>query len=378
MTNASETTILVLQGGGALGAYQAGAFEGLAQADIDVNWVAGISIGAINAALICGNEPENRLQALKGFWDQITSQLTANPWMSGDAVRQMHAAAASASVMMNGVPGFFKPRNPFEMMSFGGDPALSVYDTEPLRETLNTFVDFDYLNNAGPRLSVGAVDIETANFTYFDSANMRIGPEHIMASGALPPGFPPVEIDGRLYWDGGLVSNTPLQFVMQNLGHGAALIFQIDVFKARGARPKTMDEASQRAKDIQYSSRTRLTTDRYKQLQDVRLAAKRLAEKLPKDLQDDPDLMALQTFGPSCPITLMHLIHDQQAFENSSKDYEFSRITMTDHWTEGRDDMVHSLSHPDWIAREIGAEGLHVYDFTNDVPVPKNSATMDQ
>ncbi len=364
MPDIKETTILVLQGGGALGAYQAGAYEALSAAGYEPDWVAGISIGAINAALICGNEPDQRLAALEGFWGRITSRLAVAPPFLDPISRMIYGEAAAANVMATGVPGFFKPRLPISFAPLAPHPALSFYDTSPLRETLLEFVDFDYLNDNGPRLSVGAVDVETANFTYFDSKTITIQPEHVMASGALPPGFAPVEVDGRHYWDGGLVSNTPLHPVMNNLGHDPALIFQVDLFNSRDDVPATMADVAQRQKDIQYSSRTRLTTDHYRLLHDVRVKADRLASKLPKDLQDDPDLKALRAIGPDCPITLVELIHRRQNFESGAKDYEFSRLSMTQHWENGRDDVARTLDHKDWRARKIGQDGLQVFDLS--------------
>jgi NTE family protein len=197
-----ERNVLVLQGGGALGAYQAGAYEKLGQSDIVIDWVAGISIGAINAAIICGNPARTRVERLRAFWEEITSDLTFAPWMWGAKPRSMYSEMAAAEVALAGAPGFFRPRLPGALWPFAVRPALSFYDTAPLAATLNATVDFDYLNEKGPRLSVGATDIETGNFAYFDSTEMRLDARHIMASGALPPGFPPVGIDGHFYWDG--------------------------------------------------------------------------------------------------------------------------------------------------------------------------------
>jgi len=358
-----EQTILVLQGGGALGAYQAGAYEALASHDMQPDWVAGISIGAINAALVCGNTPDTRLARLHDFWTTVSSGLTLAPMIFGPITRAFYGEMAAASVMATGVPGFFRPRMPAAFSPFMPNPALGIYDTAPLRETLLRLVDFDYLNHGGPRLSVGAVDIETANFAYFDSAAMPIGPEHIMASAALPPGFAPVEIDGRFYWDGGLVSNTPLQFVMDNLSTDPVRIFQVDLFSARDGLPEVLNDVGQREKDIRFSSRTRLTTDRYLQLHNLRRAAKRLAEKLPEALRGDPDLAELLTIGPDCPITLVELIHRKQSFEGGAKDFEFSRDSMTRHWAEGVADVQHTLAHRKWKARNPGADGLQVFDL---------------
>lgn len=359
----AEQNILVLQGGGALGAYQAGAYEKLAQSKIEIDWVAGISIGAINAAIICGNPAETRAVRLRSFWEEITSDLTFTPWMWGAKPRSMYSEMAAAEVALAGVPGFFRPRLPVALWPCTVHPALSFYDTAPLAATLNATVDFDYLNEKGPRLSVGATDIETGNFAYFDSSKMQIDARHIMASGALPPGFPPVEIDARFYWDGGLVSNTPLQYVMENAATDALCIFQIDLFNARGEMPGDIQDVQQREKDIRYSSRTRLTTDRYRHLHNLRAAAERLAAKLPKEMRSDPDLALLREAGPDCPVTLVHLIHRREGFEGNSKDYEFSRLSMNEHWKAGSADVGRTLAHKKWKSREIGKDGLQVFDL---------------
>lgn len=359
----TEQIVLVLQGGGALGAYQAGAFQELTERDVAVEWVSGISIGAINAAIICGNPPERRIERLTRFWEKVSSGLPWALWTDNQRVRHVFTEFAAATVMATGAPGFFRPRPPADFWPFGSVRTLSVYDTSPLEETLRDLVDFDYLNTAGPRISIAAVDVETGNFANFDSRKIRIDVRHVMASGALPPGFPPVEIDGRFYWDGGLLSNTPLQYVMENAGVAPLCVFQIDLFSARGARPDDLADVQQREKDIQYSSRTRLTTDRYRQLHAIRAAADRLAKKLPEELRSDPDLALLRAAGPGCPITLAHLIHRKEGFESDAKDYEFSRLSMTEHWRAGAADVRRTLEHAQFKAREIGRDGLQVFDL---------------
>lgn len=358
-----ERNVLVLQGGGALGAYQAGAFQRLAEGERDIDWVAGISIGAVNAAVICGNPAENRVKKLATFWKNVTSELAYSDWMWGLSPSQIYSEFAAAESALIGIPGFFRPRPLMPFWPFAAKPALSVYDTGPLEETLNELVDFDFLNDAGPRLSIGAVDIETGNFAYFDSSRIRINVRHIMASSALPPGFPPVEIDGRFYWDGGLVSNTPLQYVMENAGAGPICIFQVDLFSARGALPENLAKVQEREKDIRYSSRTRLTTDRFKHLHEIRAAADRLAGKLPEKLRSDPDLAFLRAAGPSCPVTLVHLIRRNDRFGGGFKDYEFSRMSMIEHWTAGQLDVERTLSHDKWKARIVDKEGLQIFDL---------------
>lgn len=363
-TNPTPQNVLVLQGGGALGAYQAGAFDALSKAGHDPDWVAGISIGSINAALIAGNPKNKRAQQLRAFWEGSSDWLLAEPPADIAPMRNAFTEWASALVMMRGVPGFFSPRLiPPALMPAGSTGATSFYDTSALRDTLNELVDFDYLNTKGPRLSVGAVDIENGNFTYFDSATTEIRAEHIMASGALPPGFGAVEIDGRSYWDGGLVSNTPLQFILETAGADPLTIFQVDLFNAHGALPATMADVSQREKDIRFSSRTRLNTDRFRQLHDISAAAKRLKAKLPADMQDDVDLAKLCRVGPQGPVTLMHLIHRKESFEGASKDYEFSHISMKAHWAAGASDVTTSLSDPLWTARSQTPDTIAIFDF---------------
>ena len=357
MTQIPETTVLVLQGGGALGAYQAGAVEALCERGHTPDWVAGISIGAINAAILAGNPAERRIERLRAFWEICTAgpALSVPPWTP-------HAAAFDASLSAfvcatAGVPGFYRPR----LWSAG--PTASVYDTAPLRATLMDLVDFDWLNDHGPRLSLGAVDVETGNFAYFDSREVRIGPDHVMASGALPPGFAAVRIDGRSYWDGGLVSNTPLQYVLESQGTDPLVVFQVDLFNARGPVPGDLAGAQQREKDIRYSSRTRLTTDRFRQLDDLAFAARALRDRLPPAFRDDPDLQRLCDAGPGRPVTLVHLIHRRMAFEGAGKDFEFSRRSMQSHWAAGRADVDATLAMPGWATRQPAPHGLAVYDL---------------
>ncbi|EEB85060.1 DUF3734 domain-containing protein [Roseobacter sp. GAI101] len=362
-----ENNALVLQGGGALGAYQAGVFSALDEAGYDFDWIAGISIGAINSALICGNPKADRTSALQTFWKRITANLAMPTPFWPPAARRAYSELAAAEVTMMGAPGFFTARLPSALWPFASAPALSIYDTAPLKATLVEMVDFDRINSGDMRLCVGATDVETGNFIYFDSRNTRIDARHIMASGALPPGFPPVEIDGRFYWDGGLVSNTPLQFVMEEAeGDQPLCIFQIDLFDARSPVPANLIDVQQREKDIRYSSRTRLTTDRYRQLHALSAAAARLADKLPPALQNDPDLTLLRKAGPACPVTLVHLIHHKQGFEGSGKDYEFSRQSMSDHWAAGRKDVARTLTHETWTSRTVGTDGLQVFDIGTD------------
>ncbi len=364
-----EDCILVLQGGGALGAYQAGVFESLAKVYREPTWVAGISIGAINAALIAGNPAHARVGRLREFWDLVSSALPAPLLGANSHAREGLNEASANQVMLFGVPGFFKPRfPPAPFQPRGSLAAISYYDTAPLRDTLERLVDFDRINAGGVRLSIGAVNVRTGNFEYFDSSKQAIDARHIMASGALPPGFAPVEIDGEHYWDGGLVSNTPLQYVLDQPGKERRTVFQVDLFAARGALPATLAEVTEREKDIRFSSRTRMNTTNELDRQVIAQAAKRLIAKLPPKLRDDPDLRALAGVRCECAVDVVHLIYRHKHYETQSKDYEFSRLSMQEHWDTGRADMAHTLHDPRWLNRERSPHGVHVFDLTSDHP----------
>src|SRR5882724_13080732 len=286
-TPAKAMRVLVLQGGGALGSYQAGAFQALCRSGFEPEWVAGISIGAINSAIVAGNEPAKRVDRLKEFWDMVSSPVSWNPVTSGERARSLFNETSAALIATFGVPGFFTPRIPPAPLWPPGSPeAQSYYDTAPLKRTLERLVDFDRINDLKCRLSVGAVGVTSGNFRYFDNFEFRklgkkIGPEHIMASGALPPGFPSVEIEGEHFWDGGIASNTPLDYVLDEEVDRDLLIFQVDLFSARGQLPLSLLEASEREKDIRYSSRTRMNTDKNRQIHNARMAVRDLLGKLP-------------------------------------------------------------------------------------------------
>ncbi|MGZ5130338.1 MAG: patatin-like phospholipase family protein [Caldimonas sp.] len=371
----------MLQGGGALGAYQAGVYETLAAMRHTPDWIAGISIGAINAALIAGNPPERRVERLRDFWEGVSSF----PFGPQPLPAALHGATGTRDVvnetnatiaMLFGVAGFFAPRVPAAPFQPPGTAAaISYYDTEPLRQTLERLVDFDLVNSGSVRLSVGAVNVKSGNFTYFDSKHQRIDARHVMASGALPPGFPPIEIDGEFFWDGGLVSNTPLQYVLDHPGRRPRLVFQVDLFPARGEMPANLSEASEREKDIRYSSRTRLTTTYELRRQATLQAARRLVDKLPARLRDDPDAKALADLPIEPSVAVVHLIYRSKHYESLSKDYEFSRASMLEHWASGMADTQTTLEDPRWIERRLHAEGVHVYDVCADAPQPTKTIT---
>ncbi len=356
--------VLVLQGGGALGSYQAGVHDVLAAAGLHPDWVAGISIGAVNCALIAGNPPEKRAERMREFWFRVTERVDWPFPPLGDDMRSFMNKLSSMSSMMLGQPGFFEPRfpNPW-FQPRGSAEAISYYDTTPLKTTLEELVDFDLLNDGPVRLSVGAVNVESGNFIYFDNRQRRIGPKHIMASGALPPGFPPVEIEGEYYWDGGLVSNTPLSYVLRSSPELSTLIFQVDLFSSRGMRPRTLADVAERQKDIQYSSRTRLNTDLFRDIHRVRAALGHLLDKLPPEARKEPAVQEMEKLRNTSLVNIIHLIYQRRSYDADYKDYEFSRNTMLDHWKMGEHDMIRTLRHLDWLEPPDPRDGVKTHDI---------------
>lgn len=367
-----ERIALILQGGGALGSYQAGVYQALAEANLHPDWVSGISIGAINAAIIAGNEPEDRVPRLRDFWETITEtpanvSLFDNIPIHGDMVRSFVNQTRAMGTIFNGAPQFFTPRMPPPfLLPKGNSGASSFYDTSPLKETIDRLVDFDRVNSGRTRLSVGAVNVASGNFVYFDSPTHHIDARHIMASGALPPGFPAVEIDGESYWDGGIVSNTPLQWVLDSVPRHDTLAFQVDLWSARGELPRDITGVLVRAKDIQYSSRTRAATDQFKRLQKLRVAIRTLLEKLPDDLRHTPEAMALAAEGDHKHYNIIQLIYRARNYEGTSKDFEFSRRTMEEHWSAGYNDAVRTLRHPEVLTPPNGSSGVRTFDVAHD------------
>jgi NTE family protein len=361
-----ECVALLLQGGGALGAYQAGVYQALAETGLCPDWVAGISIGAINSAIIAGNHPDKRVEKLREFWELITSHPVAgwglgdqfSQFVRGDFQRQTYNQWAAGFALTAGATGFFKPRLPPPFFQPDGTTeATSFYDTGELKSTLERLIDFDRLGEE-VRLSVGAVNVRAGNFVYFDSAEQRIKPEHIMASGALPPGFPAVEIEGEFYWDGGLVSNTPLQWVVQQAEQRMdTLAFQVDLWSSRGELPHNLAEVATRQKEIQYSSRTRAMTDQFKKQQRIRNALADLLEKVPEALMVGEDAALLRRIADRKVYSIVHLIYRASAYEGQSKDYEFSRLSMEDHWRAGYNDTVRTLRHRAIFNRPPLSEG---------------------
>ena len=370
-----ECVTLLLQGGGALGAYQGGVYEALAEANIHPDWIAGISIGAINAAIIAGNPANSRVDRLREFWTHVTSSApwdwSCNPFgdlaRSDDTRNLLNQMSANLAVAC-GATGFFSARAVMPWLQPGGAlGATSFYDTSDLKRTLERLVDFDRLNAGMTRFSAGAVNVRTGNFVYFDTSTHKIAPEHVMASGALPPGFPAVEIDGEHYWDGGLVSNTPLQWVIESDPRRQdTLAFQVDLWSSQGALPRNLAEVATRHKEIQFSSRTRASTGQFKNVHRVQRALDALLRRLPPDFAENDDLKILKSVASDKVYNIIHLIYRAQNYEGHSKDYEFSRLSMQDHWRAGYHDAVRTLRHPEVLARPTSLDGVFTFDLDRD------------
>ncbi|MDN3987714.1 patatin-like phospholipase family protein [Zwartia vadi] len=370
---------LVLQGGGALGSYQAGVYEGLARAGIHPNWVAGISIGALNCAIIAGNPPEKRVEMLKGFWNAICSPPslpntlipdTANmfdqllpPW--GDMLKgiehTVRGSMAAMSALIKGQDNFFTPRM---LAPGGGTPdTTSFYDTAPVLATLERFADFDRINSGETRVSLGATNVATGNFVYFDSENIKLTPKHFLASGSLPPGFPATEIDGEYYWDGGCVSNTPLDYVLGVTPRKDTLVFQVDLWSARGPLPVDIFQVNERLKDIQFSSRTRSVTNMIDMAQKMRRIWFDTVARIPEKVRaNDPWFDEMMRHMMGARYNVIHLIYQNKHSEGHYKDYEFSAETKDQHWQSGLHDMHETLEHPECLAMPNEGENFVTFD----------------
>lgn len=368
-----ETIALCLQGGGALGSYQGGAYEALDAAGIRPDWVAGISIGAINAAIIAGNPPEDRVARLRAFWERVSIAtglpdvplpFAAASFFGDLAARSLAGFWNSSLTVLKGQSGFFQPRVPPPWArARGADGADSYYDTAPLRDTLNDLVDWQRIAKGDVRLSVGAVNVETGNFRWFDSRVDRIGPEHIMASGALPPAFAAVPVRGAgRFWDGGLVSNTPLEHVLDGSPRKDTLAFQVDLWSARGQRPADLLDVFERQKDIQYSSRTRAGTDRFARDQMLRHRVAAALAALPPGQRRRAPFAALADHGCDKVMNVVHLIYQGKAHQNHAKDYEFSEAAMLEHWRAGAADVVRTLRIPRVFARPRKGQPVITHD----------------
>lgn len=398
-----KQTAVIFQGGGALGAYQAGVFEGMAAAGINPSWVSGISIGSINAAIVAGNPPEKRVERLQDFWNTVCRRPSFSAGVAGDMLNLLGSGImepwqetlkhtldsafgsySATMAIMEGQNEFFYPR-PFAPGT-GTPSQVSFYDTSPLRSTLERLVDFDRINESGEmRISLGSTNVATGNFVFFDNRHMKIGPEHIMASGSLPPGFPATEIDGEFYWDGGCVSNTPLLYVMTESDNQDTLVFQVDLWSAHGKLPTNIFEVTERQKDIQYSSRTRAITDLVRNMHRVRQLLLDTIDRIPESVRkSDPYFREVAEQAMGSNFNVIQLIYQNKQEEGHYKDYEFSSESMQRHWASGLTDIDDTLADPTCLAMPPKGENFVTYDvhrkarFTAESPdptMPRNAFT---
>jgi NTE family protein len=355
--------VLVLQGGGALGAYQAGVYQALHEAGIEPDWVIGTSIGAVNAGLIAGNAPEDRVERLRSFWRRIGYSLPANLIASCPGGSKM----ARLMTVMQGIDTFFVP-NPAAVL--GDDWPLAaenagLYSTAPLRQTLAELIDFDRINRRLTRISVGAANVGTAQMHYFDSRDIPFRIEHVLASGALPPAFPPVRVDGELYWDGGILSNSPLEAIFDDNPRRSALIFSVHVWNPEGAEPRSIAQVLHRQKDVQYASRSRSQVARQKQIHKLRHVIAELANRLPAAKRASPEVRKLESYGCLTQMHVVALLAPSLPDEDYTKDIDFSAGGIRARWAAGYAQTTRALETAPWTAPADPLEGVLLHQFTS-------------
>jgi len=363
----TERVALVLQGGGALGAYQAGVFQAFDEHGFAPDWVAGTSVGAINGALIAGNPPGRRLAQLKRFWNTILQEDPLDLREFPSAVRQVHSFWTAMAAFVAGRPRLFSPHPflPFPFGDAGSAQTASFYDARPLRELLQELVDFNYLNSGATRFSLGAVHVTSGRPRYFDNAFQRIGVEHILASSALPPAFPPVRVDGELYWDGGLYSNTPLDVVLDDHPRVDTLCFMIDLWSAEGGEPRSISQTLSRQKDIMYASRSEQNLESYRALHNLRRVIRELYANLPEARRKDPEMRKLADRGCHTTMDIVHLGNRDRDWELVSKDVDFSRTAIDERWQLGYAEALRVLERASWMGPRDPRIGVVVHQLSS-------------
>lgn len=361
-----ERIACVFQGGGALGAYQVGAYRALQEHGYMPNYLAGVSIGAINCSIIAGNPPEKHMEKLHAFWDLITptmlSDLFIEDYSTFDLTHHLHNHMGATRALICGLDGFFKPRllppTPFTQDT---PDKLSYYDTSELKTTLENLIDFDRINSKEVTLCLGAVNVVSGEMIFFNNQKMEITAEHIMASAALPPGFPAVKIGDDYFWDGGIYANTPLVTVMDALPEQDTLCFVVDCFRLQGHLPQNMDQLEERQKDIRYASHSRRLTNVYASRQNLQLAIQYLSEKLPKDLLDDPEVQEILALGHAKRFSVVHIIYHGTPYSHSFKDYNFVRSAVDARMAAGYQNTVDILKSPDWEKQSCKKMACSIY-----------------
>jgi NTE family protein len=353
--------VLVLQGGGALGAYQAGVYQALHEAGIEPDWVIGTSIGAINASLIAGNAPRDRLTRLKDFWNRVEH---SGPQRAYASLPFIGAMTANWITIMSGVPGFFKP-NPLAFLGQHvplGSESAAYYSTAPLEQTLNELVDFEQVKSGSTRLTVGAANVRTSEMRYFDSKNDTLSAKHVMASGALPPGFPPVRIGEDLFWDGGILSNTPVEAVFDDNPRRNSVVFAVHIWNPEGSEPQTLWQVANRQKELQYSSRAVSHIMRQKQIHRLRHIIAELSARLPEAVRKRDELRELAGYGCLTRMHVVRLLAPQLAGEDHTKDIDFSASGIRARWDAGFEHTSKILRRSPWLENTDPVEGFILHE----------------
>jgi NTE family protein len=359
--------VLVLQGGGALGSYQAGVYQALHEAGIEPDWIIGTSIGAINASLIAGNLPQDRLPRLREFWEKMQQTPV---WSFRDVFPGFNEKLSYWSTVTNGIPNFFRPNalaHAGDSFPLGADNA-GYYSTAPLERTLAELVDFDLLNRCMPRLTVGAAHVRTSKMHYFDSRDTELGAKHIMASGALPPAFPAIRIDGELYWDGGILSNTPTEAVFDDNPRRNSLIFAVHLWNQSGAEPTTMAEVLNRHKDVQYSSRIASHIVRQQQAHRLRHVINQLAARLPESERNSAAVRELASYGCPTRMHVVRLLAPQLDRETHTKDIDFSPSGIMQRWNAGHAHTKGVLQRAPWVGEFDPLSGVILHEHMELMP----------
>ncbi|MBA3535981.1 MAG: patatin-like phospholipase family protein [Tatlockia sp.] len=347
----------VFQGGGALGAYQVGAFRAIHERGYQPDFIAGVSIGAVNGAIIAGNKPADQMDKLTEFWDTISPKLWSYreiweepiDYQSIDVMHHFQNQIGAMQSLFFGLDGFFKPRPiPPSIFTQDNPDKLSYYETSELRATLERLIDFDRINSKKITLCLGAVNIVSGEMIFFNNQSEVITPDHILASAALPPAFPAVKIGENYYWDGGIYANTPLVTVLDALPELDTLCFVIDCFSLKGKLPETMDEVEERQKDIRYGSHSRRLTNIYTSRQNLQVAINVLSHHLTAEAKKNPVIQELLELGHEKRFSVVHIIYNGTPFAHAFKDYNFMRSAINSRLKVGYHDAIAVLDKPDW------------------------------
>lgn len=359
----------VFQGGGALGAYQVGAYRAIHERGYQPNYLAGVSIGAINSAIIAGNAPEDQIDKLMEFWDIISPRLWTDgfkEWQNSlDITHHTHNQVGALYSLFFGLDGFFKPRAiPPTAFSYDTPDKLSYYDTSELRTTLERLIDFDRINDKKITLCLGAVNITSGEMEFFNNQIVAITPEHIMASGALPPGLPAIKIGEDYFWDGGIYANTPLVTVLDALPEEDTLCFVVDCFSLKGRLPHTMDEVEERQKDIRYASHSRRLTNVYTSRQNLQAAINVLRDHLTPEAKKDPEIKKILELGHEKRFSVVHIIYNGTPYSHSFKDFNFIRSAINLRIETGYKNAQQVLDKPEWQQKSRKLLACSIYGVT--------------